>query len=229
LRGLVSVVIPAYNARLYLADALASAFAQTYKPIEIIVVDDGSTDGTFELALGFGHAVSVTRIPHAGESLARNHGIAMARGEFIAFLDADDLWSEDKLSEQMNAFVVDPSLDLVFAHVEHFISPDLDCDKIPKIQHLMRAMPGLLPTLMLARRSAFDRAGIFESRWRSGPFVDWYMRAMDRGLRSTVLPATLAKRRLHESNSRSEKGGQYVDYVRVLKASLDRRRTIAAD
>ena len=98
---------------------------------------------------GFGPAVSVTQIPHGGEGTARNHGIGQAAASFIAFLDADDVWLNNKLTEQMGAFVADPSLDLVLAHVEHFVSPELDEGSIPKVQHLMRPMPGLLPSLVL--------------------------------------------------------------------------------
>jgi glycosyltransferase involved in cell wall biosynthesis len=173
----------------------------------------------------FGKPVSVTRVPHGGESVARNEGILRARGDLIAFLDADDLWLEDKLTEQKAALDADPALDLVFAHVEHFVSPELDLAAVPKSHHLQRRMPGLLPSLMLARRSAFDRAGRFEGRWTAGPFIDWYLRAMEVGLRSAVLPSTLAKRRIHGSNSMRAKSAHYVDYVRLLKASLDRRRT----
>lgn len=97
----VSVVIPAYNASPFLRETLASALAQTHRPLEVIVVDDGSTDDTAAIAESFGPPVRVIRQPNQGESVARNRAIDEAAGEWIAFLDADDLWKPEKLAAQL--------------------------------------------------------------------------------------------------------------------------------
>jgi glycosyltransferase involved in cell wall biosynthesis len=102
-RNSVSVVIPCYNAARYLHETLSSAMAQTHPPCEILVVDDGSTDESGAIARSFGPAVRVVRQPNAGESSARNRGISLARGEWIAFLDADDVWVPEKLERQLEA------------------------------------------------------------------------------------------------------------------------------
>jgi glycosyltransferase involved in cell wall biosynthesis len=102
--GLVSAVIPAYNAALYLAATIASALDQTHPHVEVIVVDDGSTDDTPRIARGFSGPVIYVSQKNAGQSAARNLGISVSRGEFIAFLDADDLWEPTKCTRQLEAF-----------------------------------------------------------------------------------------------------------------------------
>lgn len=109
----VSVVIPAYNADRFLADALQSVRVQHYEPVETIVVDDGSTDGTRDVAASF-RDVRVVRQSNGGVSSARNHGIDLARGEFIAFLDADDVWLPGKLASQAARITQRPSLAYVY-------------------------------------------------------------------------------------------------------------------
>jgi len=118
----VSVVIPTYNYGRYIAEAIDSALAQTYAPLEIIVVDDGSTDDTRAVLAPYGDKIRTICQQNAGVAAARNTGIAAARGEYIAFLDSDDLWHPRKLELQMARFDADPSLGLVHCGVEIFDS-----------------------------------------------------------------------------------------------------------
>src|SRR4051812_1301977 len=101
---MVSVIIPTYNSAALLAQAIASVLAQSVLPAEIIVVDDGSTDATEQLVQCHGSRVKYVRQRNQGVSAARNRGVASASGEFIAFLDADDVWHPRKLELQMAAF-----------------------------------------------------------------------------------------------------------------------------
>ena len=115
IRGpLVSVVIPVHNGERYLAEAIESALSQIYPAIEVIVVDDGSTDGTPAVIEGFGTSVQSLRQENAGVSNARNAGIAIARGDLIALLDADDVWLPDKIERQVGALRAHPRAGLVF-------------------------------------------------------------------------------------------------------------------
>src|ERR1700674_1319895 len=97
-RSLVSVVIPAFNAGQWLAETVNSVVEQTYRPIEVIVVDDGSTDGTGLVAQSFGNLVKYVRQLNGGVGAARNTGLRSSIGEYVAFVDADDLWLPDKLA-----------------------------------------------------------------------------------------------------------------------------------
>lgn len=216
-------MIPVYNSERYLAEAIESVLAQTYRPIEIIVVDDGSTDGSADIAKRFSPSVRYCFQPHSGLSAARNRGLDLAQGSFFAFLDADDLWVKDKLMRQMAVFDSNPNLDIVFGHIEQFHSPGLD-EVNKEIRYPAKIMPGYSAGTMLIRRDAFLRVGPFEARWKVGQFVDWYLRAVEKGLRSFMLPDVVMKRRLHATNMGILERESQTDYVRILKASLDRRR-----
>jgi glycosyltransferase involved in cell wall biosynthesis len=112
----VSVIIPSYNYARYLGEAIDSALGQTLPPLEVIVVDDGSTDDTPDVLAKYGDRIRVLRQKNAGVAVARNSGIAAARGEYVAFLDADDVWLPRKLELQMARF--DGSIGLVHCGVE---------------------------------------------------------------------------------------------------------------
>src|SRR5262249_38672414 len=124
IHGLVSVVVPVYNGERHVAEALESIRTQSHGAIEVLVVDDGSTDGTPSVVERAG--VAYVRQERSGPAAAVNRGIALARGSLIGFLDADDRWRPDKLTLQMRAFAADSTLDAVFGHIEHFHSPELD-------------------------------------------------------------------------------------------------------
>jgi len=221
---LVSVIIPVYNGEPYLAEALKGVLSQAYRPLEVIVLNDGSTDGSAAVAQRFPPPVCTVHQARAGAGAARNHGVALTSGAFVAFLDADDLWATDKLPRQMSAFDADPELDLTFGHVQQFISPELGQAQKARLVCPDEAIPGYLPGAMLGKRAAFNRVGPFRVDLRVGEFVDWYSRAMDLGLRSVLLPDVLLKRRLHATNLSLGGGQNRMDFVRVAKAALDRRR-----
>jgi glycosyltransferase involved in cell wall biosynthesis len=220
----VSVIIPVYNCERYLAEAINSVLAQTHPAHEIIVVDDGSTDSSAQVARRFGSAVRYAFQPNAGIGAARNRGVRLALGNFFAFLDADDLWTDDKLRQQLAAVAEDPRLDAVFGLAKQFHSPELDAVARSRIQCPARPAPGYVAGSMLIRRSAFEGVGPFETGWRVGEFVDWYLRATEAGLRERMLPEVVLHRRLHATNQGVRERAAATDYARILKASLDRRR-----
>ena len=116
----VSVIIPCYNYARYVREAIDSALGQTYAPLEVIVVDDGSTDSTPEILASYGDRIRVIRQQNGGAAKARNTGVTAARGESVAFLDADDVWRRRKLEVQMARLEADPSLAMVHCGVETF-------------------------------------------------------------------------------------------------------------
>lgn len=113
--GLVSVIIPTYNRAQLAGRAVRSALAQTYRPLEIIVVDDGSTDDTAAVLRAFGDRIQVIRQANQGRSLARNHGLAAATGEYVAFLDSDDVWSPDALAAEVEVLHANPRAGICYS------------------------------------------------------------------------------------------------------------------
>jgi glycosyltransferase involved in cell wall biosynthesis len=215
-RPLVSVIIPVFNCDRYLGAAIRSVLAQTYHSLEIVAIDDGSTDRSADVARAF-HAVRYTHQAHAGLSAALNHGVRLARGRFLAFLDADDLWTAQKLSLQMARFDRDPGLDIVFGHVQQFAG-----EGVPPAD--ARSEPGYSKGTMLVTQGAFSRVGAFDPKWRMGDFVDWYSRALDIGLKSLMLSDVFLWRRVHASNMSVRETARRTDYARIVKLAIDRRR-----
>jgi glycosyltransferase involved in cell wall biosynthesis len=220
----VSVIIPVYNCWRYLSEAIVSALGQTFPPAEVIVVDDDSTDGSAEACCGFPSLVRCVWQPHGGIGMARNLGVTLAGAEYVAFLDADDIWTLRKLELQLAALAADPAVDMVFGHVEQFITPDLDAAARARLRTPLGGGPAYVAGTLLIRRGSLDHAGPFGTHWRLGEFVDWYLRASEEGLQSLMLPEVLLRRRIHTGNTGLRVRGERSDYVRILKASLDRRR-----
>ncbi len=144
---MISVVVPAWNAQATLAETLASIAAQTLAPGEVVVADDGSEDATTAVASAAG--ARVVRLAHAGAPAATNEGVAACRGELIAFLDSDDLWTPGKIAAQTAALAADPLLDGVFGHMRCFADPGLDgALRVPE-----GAQPGWAAGALLIRRT----------------------------------------------------------------------------
>jgi glycosyltransferase involved in cell wall biosynthesis len=224
LKPLISVIIPVYNSEKYLAEAIESVLSQADCNLDVIVVDDGSTDNTAKVVDSFGSQVRYNYRMNGGPAAARNHGIALARGDFFAFLDADDLWTADKMKRQWMAFEADPELEMAFGHVRQFYSPDLSEEEKVKINIPVEIIPGHLPSTMLIKKKSFFRVGIFKEELKIGDFIDWYARAVDLNLKSIMLRDAVLERRIHSTNMGITHRNQRSGYVHALKAALDRRR-----
>ena len=228
-RPLISVMIGVYDAERYLAEAIDSVFAQSYRPLELIVVDDGSDDGSGEVARRYGDKLTYARQENAGNGSARNHAVRLASGDLFAFLDADDRFLPGKLERQYEVLDGDADLDAVFGHVREFVSPELtEAERASVRPPAAEALPWTAPNLMLIRRESFARVGPFSEDVKVGVTVDWYARAMEAGLRSAILPEVVLERRLHLTNNGLRERDSRQQYLHVLKASLDRRRARAA-
>lgn len=185
-RPRVSVVIPTYNRAALCARAVRSALAQTLKDVEVIVVDDGSTDGTRErLASEFGSAVRVLCQSNAGVSAARNAGVRAARAPLIAFLDSDDTWHVDKLEAQVAWLDSHPDFalvlcDLAIVRTDGSLAGTLSRrSRLPRdgdiLADVLRA-PALVPSTVLVRKRAFEEVGGFDADLRTAEDVDLHLR-----------------------------------------------------
>ena len=219
----VSVIIPVYNGSKYLREAIASVLQQEQAALEILVVDDGSSDQSAAVAAEFGTSVRVIGQEHRGAGAARNSGVRNSTGELLAFLDCDDHWAPAKLARQLACLQSKPSLDVVFTHLINFLSPDLTAQERLQVLCPSEPFPGVSASTMLIRRSSFERIGPFPEDVAVGEFVPLLARAHDLGLEIEMLPEVLAYRRLHASNLGRLKKANRIDYVRMLKQVLKKR------
>ncbi len=219
----VTCVIPAWNAERFIAAAVASVQAQTYPVDEIIVIDDGSTDATAEVVAGLS-GVTMIRQANAGYGGARDSGIKAARGEFLAFIDADDLWEPTKIAVQMAAFEADLDLDLCFGSVEHrdirIQGPDTLPIKLP-----VGIVPGRLIATMLARTASFRRVGLIGGASKTASEQEWLLKARDMGLKEVSLPDLTYIRQVHGENMTIRLSKEKrEDYRAILEKVLRERR-----
>jgi len=220
----VSVIIPVFNCATYLEEAIRSVFNQTVPVGEVIVVDDGSTDHSRDIAAGFAPRLTCLHQPHAGLAAARNLGVRTARGDFIAHLDADDLWLPHKIERQLRAFAADPELEIVGGQIQNFFSPELDPDTLPPVHCHPEPLPGFSASVQLVRRSTLKTVGFFDTQWVLGGDLDWFMRAREQGIKEALIPEVLVKRRLHLHNISFVKREHAGERIQVLRAALERRR-----
>jgi glycosyltransferase involved in cell wall biosynthesis len=222
----VSAVIAVYNGALYLGQCLTSVLAQSLPPQEVIVVDDGSTDGSAGIAESFGPAVTVLRQENAGQAAALAVGIARATGSCLAFNDADDLWVPQKQEWQLAALAADPGIAAVFGHTQQFVSPELGPDEHSRFAPRVAIMPGRLLQAALIRRSAFDRIGSINPGLRGAGATDWIARLAASGLRSSMLQQVVHQRRLHAGNyGRTHAVERDRNLLGVLRRQIKRGRT----
>ena len=218
----VSVVIPVLNGERYLGEAIASAFAQTYPPLEVIVVDDGSSDHSANVASEFG--ARVLRTPHRGVSAARNTAIAVAEGELIALLDADDRWPPGRLAVQVDQFRRRPELGFVIGRGRLFLNPGTERPGW-FTDDLAAGASALARQTILARRSMFERIGAFDETVDICEDLDWLARARDAGVPYEVLDDVLVEYRFHGANTGLPRRHDLERGVlRALRSSLRRKR-----
>lgn len=222
---LVSVIIPVFNSEKYIEESIESVLGQTYKNIELICIDDGSTDNSLSILESFGDKIVLIKSSNCGASEARNKGISLAEGEYIAFLDADDVWEINKIELQMKQFEIDPSLDISFTHVQCFISPELG-EEIRRLRYCPpEPIPGHIPSSVVMKRKSFDNVGFFDPRFKNGQFVEWLVKAKEIRLRIETLKDVLVRRRIHNTNigiRERETSGN--DYLKIIRESLNRRK-----
>lgn len=238
---LVSVVIPAYNASRWLRETVASVLAQTYRPIEVLVVDDGSTDDTVAIAESFGASVDVIRQANAGAATARNTGIARCRGQYVALLDADDLWHPRKLEAQVRALEADHSVGALQCGTTYVD----EHGRVIEVRHpprrttfgdvvRFRGVVALMSTLLI-RRSCVEVAGAQEPRFEGKDEWEWGMRLARRCGLGGVPEALVTHRVFASSMSRDvashiRPGLAVLEHVfadPTLPADLRRRRGAA--
>ena len=219
---LVSVVIPVFNGERFLREAVQSVLDQRYSPLEIIVVDDGSTDDTASVAKSLSETVRYLYQTNQGPAAARNRGIQQAEGDLIAFADADDLWPATKLELQLPYLINDPKIDIVLGRIQQVRLSEADGQT--KSEEFAEPAFSVNLGSAVMRKSVFERVGLFDETMRYSEDVDWFMRAREGGATIVTIDAVTLLYRQHEQNMTRGKSTSELNVLKALKRSLDRRR-----
>ncbi len=212
----LSVVIPAYNAEPFLAEAVASVFSQSLRlTTEVIIYNDGSSDGTEKVLRSLGASVvALGGSVSQGAAYARNRAMEAAQGELLAFLDADDLWQQDKLENQVPLLESSPRPCAVFGRVQEFNAQG----------PIGEEQKAALPLACLLRRNLAMRVGPFDESLKIGDFADWLARLQELPADFLYAEALVARRRLHETNLGRRSAEHRKDYLEVVRRRLARQR-----
>ena len=204
----ISVVIPVFNGERFLRDAISSVLAQGEDSLEVLVVDDGSTDGSAAVAAGFGSRVRILSQSNAGHVAARNRGLSAARGDYITSLDADDLFTPDKFALQAGRLDRRPDIDIVIGQLS-YLGPDGSDLSFSEQHddHLSLSFGGCL-----FRRRVFDRLGYPDESMRFCDDWDWFMRAREAAVPMLAHRHVVLRQRLHAGNMtrRREEGARFI-------------------
>ncbi len=220
----ISVLIPAYNAERTLAETLASVLGQTQPPDEVIVVDDGSTDRTAEVVTAASKSIQLIRQANRGAAAALNVGIQHARGDLLAFVDADDLWEHDKLAAQAQVLAEKPELDGVTGHFRTFLCPTNDEETNRRYRIPDGPEPCWLLGAMLLRRHCFVGMKPFAENLTAGYHIDWYDRTRAAGAVISMIPNIVLHRRIHPGSLSHRSRQRDVSMVEMARRAIVRRR-----
>jgi glycosyltransferase involved in cell wall biosynthesis len=219
----IAVICPAWQAARTLPETLASIRAQTLAPNEILVVDDGSTDATAEIAEANG--ARVIRQAHAGGAAALNAGIAASRRQLLAFVDADDLWTPEKLALQTQALAADAKLGGVLGTMESFLCPSLAEEVAGRYRIPKQPQSAWMIGSLLAYAKTLAVVGPFAEDMAAGFVADWFDRARQGGVRFTFLDQIVLRRRIHPGTLSHRSSPRDSGYALLARRALLRRRT----
>lgn len=224
----IAVVIPAYNAEATIGETLTSIRLQTLAPTSVVVVDDGSSDGTAVIAAAHPVSPIVLRQANAGPAAATNRGVAASRSELLAFVDADDLWPEERLAVQAGVLQANPGVDAVLGGMESFLDPGVPAEDVERIDFRPEVQAGFVLGALLIRRRAWASIGPLNEALRRGSWVDWWSRWLQSGRRWEMLGVTVLRRRIRPGtlSFRSKGGPDEVgrDFLEVARLAVERHR-----
>lgn len=220
------VILPIYNGEKFITQAVDSILKQTLKNIRIIIVNDGSTDFSLQIisALAATHGfIKVVDLPHQGLCITLNEALKHVTGQWLAFLDCDDLWHPEKLAKQLDWLIANPTVDLCFTQLTEFD----DTQKLSRV-HAARTkvLNGIGKSSLFCRTSVFKKVGGFNEETQMGDFIEWFGRCQNYGIAHFTLPEVLTYRRVHDGNM--SQGVSASAYLKLLHSHLKSKAVVQA-
>lgn len=227
---LVSVIIPAYKPQKFLMETIASAFGQTYKNLEIILVNDGSGDEFkhifSEITALYPQLILLEVSPNKGVAAARNLGAQKAKGEYLSFLDQDDIWKANKIELQSKYLDDNPEVGYMTSRQRYFLSGEAATwPTWVKPEHVDASLPGFLPGTLMVRANVFAKLGGFDATLKAGTDdVDWFFRAGNAGFKTCELQEEFLLKRIHGENLSSKTLQHNKELLSVVRMNMQRRK-----
>jgi glycosyltransferase involved in cell wall biosynthesis len=211
----VSAIIPTYNGAAYLAKALGSVRGQTHGDIELIVVDDGSSDTSIDIARSY--AATVITQSRQGPGAARNAGIRASSGQYLAFLDQDDIWHPEKIEQQL---ALCPTADYIICRAVEMLEASVSTAGSISRDAYVQGAVAPTPSALLVSRTVFERVGWFDERYRYNSDVAWFLAAKNLGLRMAAPDMILLTKRFHDHNQGRDVAEAQQELLRVFRDSM---------
>jgi len=220
---MISVIIPVYNGAQFIKEAIESVIRQSIDEIEILVVDDGSTDYTKEIIDAIPYpSIVYYRQENQGPSSARNLGLRKARHHYVSFLDADDFWPAGKLKAQLEAIRHSPSLEIIGGLIEYVYMPGSEYQR--KEIDIEKPVFNVQLGALLINKNVFEKIGYFNEQMHLSEDQDWLLRAREKKIAIHILNEIMLYYRIHSGNVTKHKTTKDLHVLKALKLSLDRRR-----
>lgn len=218
-QNLLSIVIPTYNSEKYIAATIESLFRQNYSPMEIIVVNDGSTDNTLSVLEKFGEKITVITQENKRQAAARNTGLRQAKGNIIGMIDADDVWPDDHVSSLLPFLTRESEYDMARGMTQFVKEVDGKFETIDE-PIFFEAVVGAC----LYKKSAIEKVGLFDETMSHGEDFDWEIRRKESGIKEMRIPKVTLLYRRHESNETNSSEAIKIGQMLALKRKLARQR-----
>ena len=224
---LVTIIIPVFNCEKYIGEAIQSVLIDDYRCKEIIVVNDGSTDNTSKIISTFDN-ITIIAQPNQGVSKARNTAIQFASGEFVTYLDADDIWMPGRLANCVNFFDENPETDFVLGLQQMFLEEGAAKPPSVKQEWLENYTEASNNGVIMVRKNCYQKIGLFDTSLKNGEDTEWLLRARDAGLISERAPFVFIKRRIHEKNLSVGQSTEYKKMLfKIIRESVQRKTSNA--
>jgi len=228
---LVSVVIPVYNGEQFIAECLESVYNQTYRPLEIIIVDDGSNDNSIDVMNQIPIEKKIIQQKNGDVSRARNVGVNNATGEFVAFMDQDDIWLPQKVEQQVQIFRQNLNVDLVFTDLiklfpngkQHHAKDKHKIALFLTDENLFATLSRknvLMPSAVMIRKSSFIAAGSFDESFKTCGDYELWLRMAALGMKFRYVPEPLILYRYHEKCSSKQTKTMFYDRLHAVKKTF---------
>ncbi len=221
-RPLITIAIPVHNGEKFIGETIESALSQSYQPVQVVVVDDGSTDASLAIASSFENAI-VHQQPQGGPSAARNQGLQIAEGELITFIDADDQMTPKGLETQYHHLLAHPHLDCVFGYANTKLEPGT---RLPSWLKTPAGHDSVVPfPSALFRTATLREVGGFDESVRVGEWFELFTRLRERTFEVAVVPFEVIHKRVHSRNLSHQQEAMQAEMFLSLKKRMDRQRS----